>query len=76
MQTKPVDRTKKSNRRCVNCEHYPHNSTYYTGADVIKNPCKMSGKSVEYWNCCKDFCWSTRKKYTDTEPPKEDDNEN
>lgn len=62
---KPIDQTKKSNRRCVNCEHYPHNSTYYTGRDVINHPCQVSGKQVEYWNCCKLFEWTTKKTYVE-----------
>ena len=63
MKTKPIDKSRKSNRRCVNCEHYPHRSTYYTVKDVMNNPCKVNGKRVEYWNCCKSFEWSKTKQY-------------
>lgn len=64
MIEKPIDKTKKSNRRCVNCEHYPSDKTVY-----IETKCKETGRQINYWNCCKLFCWSTRKPYA--EPPKE-----
>lgn len=62
-EKKPIDKTKKSNRRCVNCEHYPHKGTYYTNRDVIEHPCEVSGKRVDYWCCCKEFEWSRDKVY-------------
>ena len=45
----PIDKSKKSNRRCWNCEHYAS--------------CKLTGQSKRYWNCCKNFEWNPEKEY-------------
>ena len=66
-EPKPIDKTKKSNRRCINCEHYPHNGLYYSNKDVVDNKCAVSGKSVDYWNCCKAFEWAKSKRYVEQE---------
>ena len=58
MGDRPIDRTKKSNRRCVNCEHYPSEKTECSAVQ-----CRKNARVVNYWNCCYQFEWSTRKKY-------------
>lgn len=58
MGNKPIDRTKKSNRRCVNCEHYPSEKTEESAVQ-----CRKNIRVVHYWNCCYQFEWSTRKQY-------------
>ena len=50
---KPIDKSKKSNRRCWNCEFYPKDFSR----------CKKSNRVVNYWNCCKSFMWSSKKEY-------------
>lgn len=68
--TKPIDKTKPSNKRCVNCTHYPNrqpNPTYngrpgwHTGAEDI---CPTANnKPINYWNCCSQFDWNPDKIY-------------
>ena len=72
-QEKPIVRTKPSNRRCVNCIHYPErvlNPEY----DPVRlsyldreKPflCHTAGKAIDYWNCCRQFQWNPKKTYTD-----------
>lgn len=56
-QHKPIDRSKKSNRRCWNCEFYPEDFSR----------CPKRGIVVDYWNCCKQFTWSSKKVYKEGE---------
>ena len=65
MNNRPVDKTKRSNRRCVNCRYWSTsvlNSNYrpYKDHSYI---CAHSGKSIDYWNCCSKFEWSPTKTY-------------
>ena len=51
MNTRPVDKTKKSNIKCEHCKHY---------GLAGKCECKQSknfGKLMNYWNRCKKFEW-------------------
>lgn len=72
-QTKPIDRSKTSNRRCINCVHWK------TATDVSsiewdnraqslmerEKICHTAGdKGINYWNCCKHFQWDPEKEYT------------
>ena len=76
---RPIDKSKKSNRRCVNCAHYKECSD-----NKYHNPCarmticggKLSShakllychtahKAIDYWNCCKNFLWAPDKTYTE-----------
>lgn len=69
---KPIDRTKKSNRRCWNCVHYQNrkpNPTHvgrpgwHTGPEDI---CPIAdNKLIDYWNCCRLFAWNPAKQYTE-----------
>lgn len=55
---KPIDKSKKSNRRCCNCEYYPNKADYF-----VPNPCEKKSRLVNYWNCCESFTWSSKKTY-------------
>lgn len=59
MQTKPIDKTKKSNRRCQNCVHY----------DGVWSWCNYGAIThrTNYWNRCERFEWSTQKQYKEDE---------
>lgn len=64
--TKPVDKSKKSNFRCTNCSFYKKFEGYRHG--VIVQTCTNSrsekhGLSVNYWSRCKKFEWSPLKTY-------------
>lgn len=50
---KPIDKTKKSNRRCANCKHWPD---YYHDCPILR-------KRRAYYHCCPYFEWDTRKQY-------------
>lgn len=50
---KPIDKSKRSNRRCWNCEYYPNKANY----------CEKKSRLVNYWNCCELFTWSSKKAY-------------
>lgn len=50
MNKRPIDRTKKSNIRCVNCRY----------ADVNEQRdywCSLYDVPKHYWNRCKEFEW-------------------
>lgn len=55
IESRPVDPTKYSNRKCEHCE-------FWGGWD---NPiCKLSKKQKEYYNRCKNFIWRKDGNYT------------
>lgn len=56
--TRPVDPTKVSNRKCEHCE-------FWGGWDARR--CKLSQKEKEHYHRCKNFIW--RKDGTYTQPP-------
>lgn len=70
---KPIDKSKPSNRRCINCAHYKNrlpNDTHIgrpgwnTDAEDI---CPTANnKPINYWNCCRQFTWDPAKQYTDS----------
>lgn len=64
MKSHPIDKTKRSNRRCVNCQHY-HKRTERTirfYGDKLFH-CPVADKDIDYWNCCKYFQWAAGKDY-------------
>lgn len=52
MNTRPVDKTKKSNIKCEHCL-YADNPNKYYGTYW----CVVHQKEKNYWNRCKDFDW-------------------
>ncbi len=60
----PIDRTKKSNRRCINCIHWK-NRDQRAISKYSDKPfhCGAAGKDIEYWNCCDYFQWEPSKTY-------------
>ena len=51
MNKRPIDKTKKSNIRCVNCKY----------ADVNEQRdywCSLHEIPKNYWNRCKEFEWA------------------
>ena len=76
-KTKPIDRTKASNRRCVNCIHWKDAapakaeaewSNQFQGIIVKDRICPKTGKGINYWNCCQRFEWDPEKEYTTPMP--------
>lgn len=63
MTTKPIDKSKRSNRRCQNCRSwkgdYIPNKLYLTA----QRPCVITGNGKYYYNCCKAFGWNDEKTY-------------
>lgn len=75
--TRPIDRTKASNRRCVNCIHWKDAapakaeaewSNQFQGIIVKDRICPETGEGINYWNCCKQFAWDPEKEYTTPMP--------
>ena len=69
---RPIDKTKKSSRRCANCAHFPHRienvnrSAFRHEAEAI---CPTANnKPINYWNCCKQFQWDESKTYLQNMP--------
>lgn len=62
---RPIDKTKKSNKRCCNCASYVEKNP-----GDIYNECKcgITGQKKEYWNCCKNFAWRSDRVYKDELP--------
>jgi len=65
MNVRPIDKSKRSNRRCINCEAWPG----YTDAQRHfegqgRSPyCERAKRECEYWHCCKQFSWNPEKTY-------------
>lgn len=51
MNKKPIDKTKKSNIKCVNCENW------YKSKNIPDPFCLLTGDNKNYWNRCKQFEW-------------------
>lgn len=74
MEKKPIDRSKKSNKRCINCAHYKDRvfppATRTADRDYMLGKCPTAdNKPVNYWNCCKHFQWDPNKLYTEPLEP-------
>lgn len=48
-EKRPIDKSKRSNRRCCNCAFWPG------GCGMA---CEKSGRVIDYYNCCKQFEWN------------------
>lgn len=72
MNRKPIDKTKRSNRRCVNCIHYKNRQEVPVRSYWDKSLfCPESGERIEYWNVCKKFEWNPEKEYLTQETKEE-----
>lgn len=60
---KPIDKSKKSNRRCVNCEHWKDRTIIHDFRSKFTANCDTIGCSINYWNCCAYFEWAKDKEY-------------
>ena len=58
-----IDKSKKSNHRCVNCAHWAKKRSY--GRSIWDHAfwCDTGGRSMDYWNCCSKFEWNQEKQY-------------
>lgn len=55
MNTRPLDKSKKSNIKCEHCLFYDKPTQYDE-----KPWCCLHETEKNYWNRCKDFKWSER----------------
>ena len=63
-KTRPIDRSKRVNRRCVNCAMYSSCTPLpFTMRQSKSLHCPTADKDVDYWNCCKKFSWNPEKTY-------------
>lgn len=63
-EIRPIDKSKPSNHRCVNCEEWGK-ATDFQGKhwrDPVKY-CEKAGKGINYWNRCPLFRWNPHKTY-------------
>mgnify|MGYP005809005211 FL=1 len=63
--SKPIDKTRPSNRRCRNCKHWEEvkeNKRSWRIEDRKIN-CETGGHQMNYWNCCAYFEWNPEKEY-------------
>ena len=58
MNTKPINKNKKSNIKCEHCIFSEKPSEPWEN-----RWCALHEKEVNYWNRCKDFKWDTNRNY-------------
>lgn len=56
-----IDKTKKSNRKCENCEHWKDYKLDKYG--MMGSKCEITNEPKYYYQKCKNFEWSSRKEY-------------
>lgn len=63
--SKPIDKTRPSNRRCWNCKHWKAVKEIKGGWRIEdrKFYCETGGRQMNYWNCCAYFEWNPEKEY-------------
>ncbi len=67
---RPIDKTKKANRRCINCAHWRTRKVLneYSGeSQCLNSDIAPTPKVINYWNCCRCFTWSPDKQYVQSE---------
>lgn len=57
-----IDKSKKSNRKCENCEHFIETDKR-DGYGFFLYVCNITQEPKYYYNKCKKFEWSSRKEY-------------
>lgn len=62
-----INRSKKSNRRCWNCEHWDKARLVRDGPLLQDRRfhCDVADHDINYWNCCAYFKWNPEKEYKD-----------
>lgn len=61
---RPIDKSKPSNKRCVNCVFWKKAKPITViGWNTPERSCKESGREVYYWNRCPAFRWNPDKLY-------------
>lgn len=57
-----VNRSKKSNIKCDNCEHWKGPVVYHLDkrGPIPGRRCALTGEHKAYWNRCKQFEWDSR----------------
>lgn len=62
MNHRPINKTKKSNRRCANCQYWDGYGFGWT-SNCINPESKWCDNKRQYFHCCRNFEWSSRKDY-------------
>lgn len=68
--TRPVDRSKRSNRRCCNCANWHRRAVLPQALRSATRffRCPVGQKDIEYWSCCPRFKWDPSKDYKEETP--------
>lgn len=63
-EVRPIDKSKPSNHRCINCEAWDKATDFPAKhwSDQVKY-CPEADKGINYWNCCPLFRWNPNKVY-------------
>lgn len=67
-EPRPIDKSKPSNHRCINCTEWDKATKLPTRhwSDPEKH-CDTANKDINYWNRCKHFQWNPNKLYKEEE---------
>lgn len=67
MNTKPIDKSKKSNIKCDHCANFiidKGTCGWIPGYGICQShKCLLTNKGMNYWQKCKDFQWDETKNY-------------
>ena len=58
--TRPLDKSKKSNMKCEHCKHWDKSTYTFTHKHGTLPTCTISGEGKCYWNRCKNFEWAEK----------------
>lgn len=72
---RPIDKSKKSARRCWNCKHYKEVNLVDDGPHIENRKfyCETGGCKINYWNSCVHFVWNPEKEYKEALKDGKDD---
>ena len=63
-EVRPIDKSKPSNRRCINCESWEKATALPVRCwDDPQKHCGEADKDINYWNRCPLFRWNPNKVY-------------
>lgn len=57
---RPIDRSKRSNHRCLNCTHF-----CYVDGTIAKTCCELTGDPKTFYNSCAKLEWDPELIYTE-----------